>query len=140
MDQNKKVQEAACSAVAILIEDAGEEMTPYVDALLQTFAAAFQLYQRKSLLILYDTIGTLAENIRTVMNQPRYIELLMPPLIQKWSTIADDDRDIFPLLEVCSLSLTYPDSYFFSASPLSLLLLVPVSKHLLRLFGSDVFG
>ena len=29
-----------------------------------------------------------------------YIELLMPSLIQKWNTLKDDDKDLFPLLEV----------------------------------------
>ena len=26
--------------------------------------------------------------------------MLMPPLIQKWNTLKDDDKDLFPLLEV----------------------------------------
>ena len=29
-----------------------------------------------------------------------YIELLMPSLIQKWNSLKDDDKDLFPLLEV----------------------------------------
>lgn len=29
-----------------------------------------------------------------------YIELLMPPLIQKWNALKDEDKDLFPLLEV----------------------------------------
>ena len=32
-----------------------------------------------------------------------YIELLMPSLIQKWNTLKDDDKDLFPLLEVYML-------------------------------------
>ena len=29
-----------------------------------------------------------------------YITLLMPPLIHKWYTLKDDNKDLFPLLEV----------------------------------------
>lgn len=27
----------------------------------------------------------------------------MPPLIQKWNALKDEDKDLFPLLEVCIL-------------------------------------
>jgi hypothetical protein len=50
-------------------------------------------------LILYDAVGTLADSVGTHLNQPTYITLLVSPLIEKWKTIQDDDRDIFPLLE-----------------------------------------
>lgn len=29
-----------------------------------------------------------------------YIKLLMPPLISKWNALKDEDKDLFPLLEV----------------------------------------
>lgn len=29
-----------------------------------------------------------------------YIQKLMPPLIQKWNELKDEDKDLFPLLEV----------------------------------------
>ena len=29
-----------------------------------------------------------------------YIEMLMPPLIEKWNALKDEDKDLFPLLEV----------------------------------------
>lgn len=29
-----------------------------------------------------------------------YIQMLMPPLIQKWNQLKDEDKDLFPLLEV----------------------------------------
>ena len=31
-----------------------------------------------------------------------YIEILMPPLIAKWNSLKDDDKDLFPLLECLS--------------------------------------
>lgn len=49
---------------------------------------------------MYDAIGTLADSVSYHLNKPEYINLLMPPLIQKWNVLKDDDKDLFPLLEV----------------------------------------
>lgn len=37
-----------------------------------------------------------------------YIQMLMPPLIQKWNQLKDEDKDLFPLLEVSLLSIITP--------------------------------
>lgn len=59
-------------------------------------------YQHKNLLILYDAIGTLADSVGHHLNRPDYINLLMPPLINKWNILKDEDKDLFPLLECLS--------------------------------------
>lgn len=102
LDNNKRVQEAACSAFATLAEGAGLELVPYLDQILTTLVQAFDKYQHKNLLNLYDAVGTLAESVKHHLNQPRYIELLMPPIITKWNKLSDADRDLFPLLECLS--------------------------------------
>ena len=56
-------------------------------------------YQAKNLLILYDAVGTLADAVGSELNQPEYLQLLMPPLITKWNAVTDDDRSLFPMLE-----------------------------------------
>lgn len=33
-----------------------------------------------------------------------YIQKLMPPLIAKWNELKDEDKDLFPLLEVSKFS------------------------------------
>jgi transportin-1 len=100
LDNNKRVQEAACSAFATLEEEAALELVPYLQPILMNLSAAFSKYQHKNLLILYDALGTLAENVGPALAEPAYIELLMPPLIQKWQEVTDNDTDLFPLLEV----------------------------------------
>ncbi|RKO91793.1 armadillo-type protein [Blyttiomyces helicus] len=102
LDNNKKVQEAGCSALATLEEQACSELVPYLDQILRTLTFAFSKYQRKNLLILYDAVGTLAESVESALNEPQFISLLMPPLITKWNEVQDSDRDIFPLLECMS--------------------------------------
>jgi transportin-1 len=101
LDGNKRVQEAACSAFATLEEEACTELVPYLGFILETLVYAFSKYQHKNLLILYDAIGTLADSVGHHLNKPDYINLLMPPLITKWNVLKDEDKDLFPLLEVC---------------------------------------
>ncbi|TPX42334.1 hypothetical protein SeMB42_g05170 [Synchytrium endobioticum] len=102
LDKNKRVQEAGCSAFATLEEEATTELVPFLETILRTLAYAFQTYQHKNLLILYDAVGTLGESVGHYLNRPEYIEILMPPLISFWQKLGDDDRDIFPLLECLS--------------------------------------
>ncbi|GFP97743.1 transportin-1 [Phtheirospermum japonicum] len=105
LDDNKKVQEAACSAFATLEEEAAEELAPRLDIILQHLIWAFGKYQRRNLRIVYDAIGTLADAVGGELNQPKYLEILMPPLIAKWQQLSDFDKDLFPLLE-CFTSIT----------------------------------
>lgn len=62
----------------------------------------YPFVQHKNLLILYDAIGTLADSVGHHLNKPEYINMLMPPLIQKWYQLKDEDKDLFPLLECLS--------------------------------------
>lgn len=100
LDKNKRVQEAACSAFATLEEEATVELIPYLEPILINLTTAFNMYQHKNLLILYDALGTLAESVGSTLNQPRCLQLMMPPLITKWNELSDQDKDLFPLLEV----------------------------------------
>jgi len=93
------VQEAACSAFATLEEEARHLLTPYLHVILQTLCQAFEVYQSRNLLVLYDAVGSLADSCGAALNNPQYIEILIPTLIKRWNAIQDADRGIFPLLE-----------------------------------------
>jgi transportin-1 len=99
-DNNKKVQEAGCSAFATLEEQAGPLLIPYLKPILQHLRVGFDRFQHKNLLILYDAILTLADSVGQALNHPEYIELLVPPLLSKWEQIGDEDRGLVSLLEV----------------------------------------
>lgn len=105
LDNNKRVQEAGCSAFATLEEDAGPELAPYLDPVLRNLVFAFEKYQHKNMLILYDAIGTLADAVGRALAVPAYVEILMPSLTNKWAKLKDDDEDLIPLLE-CLASVT----------------------------------
>ncbi|KAF5951507.1 hypothetical protein HYC85_009451 [Camellia sinensis] len=99
LDNNKRVQEAACSAFATLEEEAAEELAPRLEVILQHLMCAFGKYQRRNLRIVYDAIGTLADAVGGELNQPTYLDIMMPPLIAKWQQLPNSDKDLFPLLE-----------------------------------------
>ncbi|KAF6778265.1 hypothetical protein AHF37_02460 [Paragonimus kellicotti] len=106
LDSNKRVQEAACSAFATLEEEACTDLVPHLNLILRTLVYALHQYQHKNLFILYDAIGTLADSVGHHLNRQDYIELLMPPLFEKWNTLRDDEKDLFPLLECLSSMAT----------------------------------
>ncbi|ESP00524.1 hypothetical protein LOTGIDRAFT_112611 [Lottia gigantea] len=112
LDSNKRVQEAACSAFATLEEEACTELVPYLSFILETLVYAFGKYQHKNLLILYDAIGTLADSVGHHLNKEEYVKMLMPPLINKWNMLKDEDKDLFPLLECLSSVATALQSGF----------------------------
>jgi len=103
LDDNKRVQEAGCSAFATLEEDAGIELVPYLEPVLRNLVFAFQKYQHKNMLILYDAVGTLADSVGRALSNPTFVEILLPPLTDRWDKLQDDDDDLIPLLEVILL-------------------------------------
>lgn len=54
------------------------------------FAAALTKYQTRSLIVLYDTIGTLADNAGGLLAQPDLLAVLMPPLMQRWNQVRSE--------------------------------------------------
>ncbi|WFD32655.1 hypothetical protein MSPP1_003704 [Malassezia sp. CBS 17886] len=105
LDDNKRVQEAGCSAFATLEEEAGPALAPYLGTVIPTLVQAFDKYYQKNMLILYDAVGTLADGVGSALNSPEYIQLLMSPITAKWWAIQDTDPDLIPLLE-CLASVT----------------------------------
>ena len=102
LDNNKRVQEAGCSAFATFEEDAGSQLEPFLEPILRNLVFAFERYQQKNLLILYDAVGTLADAVADALSNKAYVDILMPPLIARWQRLNDDDDDLIPLLEVSS--------------------------------------
>lgn len=104
LDVKKVVQQSACSALTDYIENADADLVAkHAETLLQHFQQYFHKYQRKNLIILYDTVQTFAEKIgEQIRYNETYIKLLLPPLIDKWQKLDDGDRDLWPLLECMS--------------------------------------
>ncbi|EGG21199.1 transportin [Cavenderia fasciculata] len=99
LDNNKRVQEAACSAFATIEEDADQSLAPFLPNILTTFVQAFKKYQAKNLLILYDAISTLAKVVGRDLNRPEYVQILIPPLLERFNLLEDNNKALLPLLQ-----------------------------------------
>ncbi|GJX16895.1 transportin-1-like protein isoform X3 [Tanacetum coccineum] len=62
-------------------------------------AALDIISNRQNVRIVYDAIGTLVDVVGGEFNQPKYIEILMTPLIAKWQQLSNSNKDLFLLLE-----------------------------------------
>ena len=74
-------------------------LVPFLKPILDTLMFAHQKYQARSLLILYDAIGALCEAVGDQLAHPELSSVLIPPLLTKWQSIEDTDRQLFPLNE-----------------------------------------
>ncbi|AET40021.1 Kap104p Ecym_5255 [Eremothecium cymbalariae DBVPG len=101
LDRKKEVQQSAITAVAVFIENSDSELIEAIlyTELLNTFSRCFQHYKKKNLIVLYDAIGRLSEKVEL---EDSAIQLLLPPLISKWTSLSDNDKELWPLLECLS--------------------------------------
>lgn len=120
----------ACDVYIILVA----VDTPACDAqiILETLATACTRYGRKNLRILYDALSTLAELVGNALAEPSLLRIFMPPLLAKWQSLGDTDRDLLPLLECFTALITA-----LGAAPL--LSLIKQAPHLCGHIGSEVF-
>ncbi|KAK7954933.1 hypothetical protein PG988_015627 [Apiospora saccharicola] len=119
LDKNKKVQEAGASAFANLEEKAGKSLEPYSLPIIQQFVSCFGKYKDRNIYILYDCVQTLAEAIGPALARPDLVNQLMPALIDRWQKVADDSRELFPLLECLSyVAMALNDSFTPFAQPI----------------------
>lgn len=119
LDKNKKVQEAGASAMANLEEKAGKVLEPYTGPIIQQYIRCFAKYKDKNMYILYDCVQTLAENVGPILALPEHSGQLMPALIDRWHKVADESREVFPLLECLSyVAMAMRDAFAPYAQPI----------------------
>lgn len=112
LDKNKKVQEAGVSAFANLEEKAGNNLEPYCGPIIQQFVLCFRKYKDRNMYVLYDCVQTLAERLGPFLANPELAGQLMPALIERYNVVADQSRELFPLLECLSyVSLALGDAF-----------------------------
>eukprot|EP01126_Amoeba_proteus_P027958 TRINITY_DN2765_c0_g2_i4.p1 TRINITY_DN2765_c0_g2~~TRINITY_DN2765_c0_g2_i4.p1 ORF type:complete len:869 (+),score=129.33 TRINITY_DN2765_c0_g2_i4:69-2675(+) len=98
-DPNKEAQKVACASLAQICENSTQSLEPYAEAILTEFSKAFTFFKKNSLYVLYDAIGAIAQAMGQNLNQPKYLQLIFPPLLRIWDHISNDDTDLFPLLD-----------------------------------------
>lgn len=100
--KNRRVQIACCSAFSLLVEFSGDLMTPYLDPVYRSLVGALSRYSGKSLLLIFDVIGGLADNCGSSVGENNLPAIYMPPIMRKWNELAQQspsNRAILPLVE-----------------------------------------
>ena len=110
--QYKYSKNLTCIWFCCLEEEACTAPVTHFAYILDTLVFAFSKYQHKNLLVLYNALGTLADSVGHHSNKPEYIQMLMPPLTQKWNMLNGEDKDLFPLPECLSSVATALQSGF----------------------------
>ncbi|KAI5963283.1 kap104 [Candida pseudojiufengensis] len=122
LDSKKIVQEAACSALSSFIEESDLNLIEKnLNNLLNLFTECFKIYQKKNLIILYDCIQTFVEKMgyENLSADPNYVQILLPPLLNKWNSLNDEDNALWPLLEcMASIAATLKDLFAPYAIPI----------------------
>ncbi len=100
-DRNRRVQIAACGAVAALAEEAGEALSASGAAppLLAALAAALATYGRRAVRAAYDAAAAVAGADAAALRAPGAAEALLAPLTARLAALPDFDPDLLPLLE-----------------------------------------
>ena len=109
-DKNRRVQVACCSAFGVLMETAGDLMIPYLEPTYQSLVAAMSRYQGRSLIILFDTLGIMADFCGPAIGESPLPQIYVPPMLHMLDGLLKNDpsdRTLLPLMEaLASVALT----------------------------------
>lgn len=101
-DQNRKVQVACGSALGELMETAGDLMAPYLQEIYLALVSAMVKYQGRSLVIMFDTLGIMAEYCGPGIGENDLPRIYVPHLLRYWNDMSKQDptnRILLPLME-----------------------------------------
>lgn len=101
-DRNRKVQIACGSALGVLMETAGDLMAPYLEHIYPALVSAMHRYQGRSLIIIFDTLGIMADFCGPVIGERDLPAQYVPPMLQLLNVLLRNDptdRTLLPLME-----------------------------------------
>jgi transportin-1 len=101
-DPRPKVQASCCSCICAVAETAGPELIPSLPAIFTHIGMAFGFYGVKNRLMLFDTIGTIAEVVGEAIADANYLQLFFPKVIEAFDALEDDNMHLFPVMECLS--------------------------------------
>lgn len=99
LDKNKKTQEAAASAFALMLEQESSNLTNSVGPIVEQFIQCFGGYKHGNMPLLYDCIATLSPWLAQSPNRVDLTARLMKVIFERWDSLAEDSRELFALLE-----------------------------------------
>ena len=100
--KNRRVQVAVCSAFGRVVEAAEDLMVPYLDHIYRALVGALGMYQGRSLVLLFDLFGTMADSCGPAIAEGDLPSIYVPPILHVWNVLATEDpahRTLLPLME-----------------------------------------
>ena len=109
-DKNRKVQVACCSALGVLVEASGDLLSPYLEHIYSALVSTLSRYQGRSLIIVFDTLGIIADFCGPAIAEQDLPKVYIPPMLHLFNGISMNDPSdptLLPLMEsLSSVALT----------------------------------
>jgi hypothetical protein len=114
-DKNRRVQVACGSAFGVVMESAGDLMVPYLEPVYQGLVSAMSRYQGRSLIIIFDTLGIMADFCGPAIGEGNLPQIYVPPMLYMLDGLLKNDptdRTLLPLMEsLASVALSCGMNY-----------------------------
>jgi len=114
-DRNRKVQVSVAAALGVLVELAEDLMLPYLKHMYPALVSAMSRYQGRSLIIVFDTFGIIADSSGAASGENGLPDLYMPQMLQLFNALLRNDptdRTLLPLMEsLASIALACKTNY-----------------------------
>jgi transportin-1 len=94
MDRTKKVQYAACSALASFASAVPEHLAPYLLPLSQGLLSALPQYKAKNTPVLLDALQTVISAAGPAITTPQLMQAAVLPLLAHFECVSDQDRSM----------------------------------------------
>mmetsp|Transcript_38685 Transcript_38685/g.93533 ORF Transcript_38685/g.93533 Transcript_38685/m.93533 type:complete len:1003 (+) Transcript_38685:66-3074(+) len=101
-DRNRKVQIACGSALGVVIETSGDLLLPYLEHICPPLVSAMSRYQGRSLVIIFDTLGIMADSCGPAIGEHELPAMYVPTMLHVLNTILlnnPSDQTLLPLME-----------------------------------------
>ncbi|KAL7528235.1 hypothetical protein ACHAWF_002487 [Thalassiosira exigua] len=108
LDPHRRVQVATTSALGVLVETAGDLLVPYLEPVYGVLVRAMGRYGTRSRLVLFDTMGAMADQCGSAIGEGNLPGTYVPPLLRLWNDVATEnpfDRTLLPLMECLGSSV-----------------------------------
>jgi transportin-1 len=101
-DRNRRVQVAVGSGLGVLMETAGDLMAPYLEHIYPALVSAMSRYQGRSLIIIFDTLGIMADFCGPAIGERDLPKIYVPAMLHVLNGLLrhdPTDRTLLPLME-----------------------------------------
>jgi hypothetical protein len=109
-DKNRKVQIACCSSLGVLVEASGDLLSPYLEHIYPALVEAMSRFQGRSLIILFDTLGIMADFCGPAVGEHDLPKIYIPRMLHLLNALLTNDptdQTLLPLMEsLASIALT----------------------------------